>query len=108
MRALPTMDRERRRAFANSLLALIFSVLSFGFIVFVFTLAIVGIVRAGDGKPKDVFGHEDPISDQRFGIGQVSGFYGPGSWAAWLFTVGSCAMDRAFGKEAPLDARRRI
>lgn len=31
-------------------------------------------------------------------IGNVSGFYGPGAWAASILTVASCRIDRLFGK----------
>lgn len=79
--------------------------LTLGLIIGVFIISIVGIARGGNGKPKDIFGDEAAELYQRFGIDQVSGFYGPGSWAAWLFTVASSAIDRGFGREASLDAK---
>jgi hypothetical protein len=40
--------------------------------------------------------HQDrsPEYIELYGLDKVSGFYGPGSWAAWLFTLVSCCFDR--------------
>ena len=39
-----------------------------------------------------------------YGINKVSGFYGPGSWAAWLLTTVTCCIDRLF--RSPREADR--
>jgi hypothetical protein len=37
--------------------------------------------------------------NSEFGISDVSGFYGPGSWAAWMLTFASCFLARIFVDE---------
>ncbi|KAH7323504.1 hypothetical protein BKA65DRAFT_555186 [Rhexocercosporidium sp. MPI-PUGE-AT-0058] len=37
-----------------------------------------------------------PDSINLYGIDRVSGYYGPGSWAAWLLTTAACCIDRLF------------
>jgi hypothetical protein len=46
------------------------------------------------------------VDDATFGIDKAFSLYGPGNWAAWLFAVGSCCIDRGLGRERSLDAKR--
>ncbi|KAK0117535.1 hypothetical protein ONS95_015060 [Cadophora gregata] len=39
-----------------------------------------------------------------YGIDKVSSYYGPGSWASWLFTTAACCLDRLFRKPEPYQA----
>jgi hypothetical protein len=41
----------------------------------------------------------EPNFTSEFGINEVSGFYGPGSWAAWMLTFASCFLARIFVDE---------
>lgn len=41
-----------------------------------------------------------------YGVERVSGFYGPGSWGAWLLTVVACFLDRAFAEEKRKEDKR--
>jgi hypothetical protein len=50
-------------------------------------------------KSRNFTGHFDDSA--RFGVDQVSGFYGPGSWAAWLLTMASCYADRLLVPDKP-------
>ncbi|KAK0117529.1 hypothetical protein ONS95_011869 [Cadophora gregata] len=38
-----------------------------------------------------------------YGIDKVSGFYGPGSWAAWLLTTMACCIDQLFNRRPRVD-----
>ena len=100
------MDFPRRTAFFKLFFPVLRFIATLWFAVSIFALAIVGVVRSRDGNPKTWLGKAEPKINQRFGIDKVSGLYGPGTWAAWLFTVGSCGIDRGFGKEQHLDAKQ--
>ncbi len=102
-----TMSRERynigRYFYTLSL------VITLAFTSNVFALAIVGLVRGGYVSPNSLLwaGFKDQDqANQHFGMDKVSRPYEPGSWAAYLFTVGSCCIDRALGKGTSLDAEQ--
>ncbi|PVH79885.1 hypothetical protein DL98DRAFT_515787 [Cadophora sp. DSE1049] len=42
-----------------------------------------------------------------YGIDKVSGFYGPGSWAAWLLTTMACCIDRLFHQPRQVNRPRK-
>jgi hypothetical protein len=100
------MNTLQRPTFIESSLFIVRLVVTLGLTASIFAIAIIGLLRAGDGSPKGWLGLNEPEMDRRFGIDNVSGFYGPGTWAAWLFTVSSCCIDRGFGKEKRLDAKQ--
>jgi hypothetical protein len=100
------MDTLQWSSFIESSLSILPLVLTLGFTASVFAIAIMGLLRAGNGREKSWLGREEPEINRRFGIDKVSGFYGPGTLATWLFTVGSCYVDRGFGKEKRLDAKQ--
>jgi hypothetical protein len=60
------------------------------------TIIIIWVVAGG------LFGRAVPLSHEHlapFDIDGVSGFYGPGSWGAWVLTVASCCLERALTAE---------
>jgi hypothetical protein len=72
-----------------------------GFLVCIFTLSwilIAGLVTST--KP-----WQSQDDQARYGIYQVSGFYGPGSWGTWLLTVISCLIRRKYATEKPVEEK---
>ncbi|KAH6707896.1 hypothetical protein DL95DRAFT_411819 [Leptodontidium sp. 2 PMI_412] len=63
---------------------------AFAFFLFLYTLGIFYIIIAGLATPSSLT--DDDVS--KYGIDKVSGFCGPGSWAAWLFTAAACCLSR--------------
>ncbi|KAH6707895.1 hypothetical protein BKA61DRAFT_739149 [Leptodontidium sp. MPI-SDFR-AT-0119] len=73
-----------------------------GLLKFVFILYTLGIFYVlGSG----LRGSKIPPSESitLYGIDRVSGYYGPGSWAAWLLTAAACCIDRLFRKPKAVD-----
>ncbi|KAG4433860.1 hypothetical protein IFR05_010646 [Cadophora sp. M221] len=66
----------------------------FAFLLLLYTLSILYIITVGLATPSTLT--EDDIT--KYGIDKVSGFYGPGSWAAWLLTAASCCLSRLLRK----------
>ncbi|KAL5315331.1 hypothetical protein ACEPPN_016198 [Leptodophora sp. 'Broadleaf-Isolate-01'] len=69
------------------------------FVFILYTLGIFYVLGSGLG------GSKIPPSESitLYGIDRVSGYYGPGSWAAWLLTAAACCIDRLFRKPKAVD-----
>lgn len=64
----------------------------------IFYIAISGLVKFSKWQAT-LPSPEEWEEGKQFGIDKVSGFYGPGNWAAWLLTLGSCCLKRLRIKE---------
>src|SRR5437764_6335598 len=68
-----------------------------------FTLSILWVTIAGLLAKRDLSDPWGPnytttIDPADLGIDKVSGLYGPGVWAAWLFAVMACCLAQIYGK----------
>ncbi|KAG4433859.1 hypothetical protein IFR05_010645 [Cadophora sp. M221] len=75
-----------------------------GLLRYIFILYTLGIfyilgtgLRDSQAPPSD--------SIDLYAIDRVSGYYGPGIWAAWLLTVTACCIDTLFRKPKSVDRR---
>ncbi|KAH7323503.1 hypothetical protein BKA65DRAFT_555185 [Rhexocercosporidium sp. MPI-PUGE-AT-0058] len=68
----------------------------FVFFLFIYTLGNFYIIATNLATPTSLT--DDNIA--KYGIDKVSGFYGPGSWAAWLLTGAACCLSRLLRDES--------
>lgn len=109
METFPSQFLKRYPPEIHTAVSWVFTTYSFIFVLSVFAIAIKGLIWPITEQqlwPNPYFSVSDQYQDKLFGIDKVSGYYGPGGWAAWLLLVTSCCIDRGLGTEKSSDAKK--